>query len=138
MRKVCEFVTSPALSLKIIKWAGEVVVLMCCADGSVQRVKIKKWMVITKAEVKVLWKEKIFCQKIKVMDRRVQLEHFTKSEFRDTLFFAVINARNALMFSYHPPSDKIEKLYTYVNMGNIGDKSSGILEFLYGPFINSS
>jgi hypothetical protein len=100
-------VCSPALSIKIIRFHEELVILICCLDGSIQRVRIKKWMIITKAELKLLFKEKLFCQKLKVMNRKTQLEYFTKSEFRDVVFFAAISARNAFVFSYYPPEEKI-------------------------------
>lgn len=54
---------------------------MCDVEGGINRVRVKKWMLVYRVEVKQLSKEKLFFQLLRVLDRRLQTKHLNKHEY---------------------------------------------------------
>lgn len=130
LNKLCDFKTSPCLVAKLL---DEQTALLCDIEGAISRVRVKKWMLLYRTEIKPLIKEKYFFQMLRVLSSRLQSNHLKRSEYDSLIFFAAINQRCAILFSYNPSSDRLEKLYTLTNINNAPEKNTNSLEFISGP-----
>ena len=63
------------------KLLNDQLALICDLEGGISRVKIKKWMLIYRVEVKLLIRDKCFFQMLRVLDRKLQIKYLNKQEY---------------------------------------------------------